>query len=471
MSDASAQKQTAFLAAPAKKKLFTLLVLYIGFVGSILTSATQSTMLPIAAAEIGGAEFYTLVSTLSGVVGVMMLPLYGYISAKNPAVKGRLMAGSLLINALVFLSRVFVTNMWQIIIPGMLYGLIPPTIYVLGYSYIRDIYDSKKAAYYLGFSATMVSIGQLAGPALGGLIMDAGSWRLVNHMIWPLFLISGVFALLGVNVKKEEVKELARDSSFDFWGAISLTVCLASITLALSGTSFAPFGSALSNTFFIVFAVSLVSFILSVVKMKDGAFLPLGVLKDRNTLALTGAQLFVNLHTMSTIIFLPMFVLNILQESATMSSLTTSMYAVAGIIMGPIFGRWIAKHGTIKLLHIASTTLRIIITVIYAIILTPSCSVYVILVLQLISGFYNSANSVVFSVGPQIMLKESARVQGNSVIQTVQTLGSTLSVAIYTLVIGMMGPMNGIRACFALAAVFALLSIACTLFVKKEGEN
>ncbi|WP_415932301.1 MFS transporter, partial [Zhenpiania hominis] len=185
MEAATKIKQNAFLAAPGKKKTLTLMALYIGLIASILTSATQSTMLPIAAQEIGGADYYTLVSTLSGVIGVMMLPLYGYITAQNPAIKGRLMGISLLINAAVFFSRVLATDMWQIIIPGMFYGLIPPTVYVVGYSFIRDIYDSKKAAYYLGFSATMVSIAQLAGPTVGGLIMDAGSWRYVNHLIWP----------------------------------------------------------------------------------------------------------------------------------------------------------------------------------------------------------------------------------------------------------------------------------------------
>ncbi len=257
----------AFLGSSQQKKFFTLLSLYIGMVASILVSATQSTMLPVAALEIGGADYYTLVSALPGVLAVTLLPLYGNIAMKNPAIKGRLMGVSMLLNAMVFLSRVFATNMWQIIIPGLLYGTIQPSLYVLGYSYIRDIYDSKKAAYYLGFTATMVSIGQLVGPALGGVIMEATSWRMVSHLIWPLFLIAGICALCGVNVKKEDVRELARNARFDFWGAISLTLCLGSITLVLSLlSSFIPAGSTMFYILLVVFALSLVSFILSVSK-------------------------------------------------------------------------------------------------------------------------------------------------------------------------------------------------------------
>ncbi len=174
-----------------------------------------------------------------------------------------------------------------------------------------------------------------------------------------------------------------------------------------------------------------------------------------------------NLHTMSTIIFLPMAVLYLMQGTPTQSALVTSMYAVAGLIVGPIFGKWIARHGTVKPLHIASTILRIVITVCYALFI-GKCSITFILVLQLISGLYNSANSVVFSVGPQVMLKEEVRVQGNSVIQTVQTLGSTLAVALYTMIVGMLG-IGGINVIFWVAAGFATLNLICTLFMKKEA--
>ena len=458
----------AYLSAPKSKKLLTLFSLYIGFVGSILVSATQSTMLPIAALEIGGADYYSLVATLSGVVGIVCLPLYGYIAAKNPAIKGKLMGVSLLINAVVFFSRTLVTSMWQIIIPGMLYGLIPPTIYVVGYSIVRDIYDAKKAAYYLGFSATMVSIGQLVGPTVGGMIMDAGSWRVVNHLIWPLMLVAGLFALLGVHVKKEDVMDLARNVRFDYWGAISLALFLGCLNLALSiGTSFAKFGTLPSNLLFITAAVALVSFIVSIRKMGTEAFLPLGVLKDRNTLCFTAANMFVNLHTMATIFFLPMFILYVLQESATMSGLATSLYAVAGLFMGPIYGRIIGKSGNAKPVFLFGTGLRIVLTAIYVLILKEGTSIYLILFIQLISGFYNSQSSVTFSVGPQVMLDEKIRVQGNSVIQTFQTVGSTLAVALYTMVIGMFGVMPGIRIAFAIALVFAIIAFIAGLPLKK----
>lgn len=139
--------------------------------------------------------------------------------------------------------------------------------------------------------------------------------------------------------------------------------------------------------------------------------------------------------------------------------------------MGPIFGKMIAKQGTVKPVFLFGTALRVIVTVIYAWILVPGCSVYVILILQLISGIFNSQSSVTFSVGPQLMLKEDVRVQGNSVIQTMQTLGGSLSVSIYTLMIGILGIEKGLRGCFVLAALFAILALVSGLMMKKEDKE
>ncbi len=461
----------AFQKAPEKKKRLTLAALYCGLFAAILISSTQSTMLPAAALEIGGENIYSLVATLSGTVAVIAMPLFGYFSVKNPAVKSKLFTVSMFIAAAVIFTRSIAINMWQIIIPGMLYGLVSASIYVVGFSTIRDIYDGKKAAYYLGFVATMQSIGQIVGPLVGGAIIDSGSWRYLNHLIWPFLLLAGILSMLGVNVKKDDVKELCKETSFDFWGAISLALFLGCFTLALSlGTTFAPFGSLASNLMILVAAVSLISLIVSIVKLKDKAFLPLGVLKERNTLCLAIANLFTNLHTMAAFFFLPMFALYVLQTSATQAGLITSMFAIAGLFMGPIWGKMIGKQGTAKPVYLLGTGIRIVITAILALVLNENCSIILIYVLMLIGGLYNSQTGVTFAAAPQLMLEEKNRVQGNSVIQICQSIGSTVAVALYTMIIGLLGVVDGIHIAFIIALVFSVLAFIAGLFLKNPEK-
>lgn len=462
----------AFERAPEGKKRLTLAALYCGLFGALLISSTQSTMLPAAAMEIGGEDIYSLVATLTGIVSVIAMPLFGFFAAKNPAVKTKLFSGSMLIAAGVILTRSMASNMWMIIIPGMLYGLASAAIYVIGFSIIRDIYDGKKAAYYLGFVATMQSVGQIVGPVVGGVVMDAGSWRYLNHLIWPFLLLAGVLSIMGVNVKKEDVKELCRESAFDFWGAVSLALFLGCLTLALSiGTSFAPFGGMASNLLFLVSAIALLSLVLSVVRLKDKAFLPLGVLKERNTLCLAMANLFCNLHTMCALFFLPMFALYVLQTSAMQAGLITSMSAIVGLFMGPVWGKLIGKTKSAKQAYLIGTAIRVALTVVFVLILNESCSIYVIYGLMFVSGFYNSQTGVTFAAAPQLMLKEENRMQGNAVIQICQNVGSTVAVALYTLIIGICGVVKGIHTAFVVALVFSLLALGTGLLMENVGKE
>ena len=107
---------------------------------------------------------------------------------------------------------------------------------------IRDMYDQKKAGTYLGVCGTMMAIGMLAGPVLGGFIMDAFSWRIVCHVIWPILLVGGLMVFFGVKATKEEAADMASAAGrFDVAGTIAVVVFLSALISGLSlGTSFVP---------------------------------------------------------------------------------------------------------------------------------------------------------------------------------------------------------------------------------------
>lgn len=461
----------AFQKAPQSKKLLTLISLYAGILGSIMISSTQSTMLPAAAMEIGGADIYSLVTTLGGVVSVVSMPLYGYFAAKNPAAKRGIFAFSMFIGAVVMLSRVFVTNMWQIIIPGALYGFTSAGVYVIGYSMVRDIYDQQKAGLYLGFVSTVMSIASLIGPTVCGLAIDNASWRYVNHLSWPLLLLAGVLCLLGVNVKKEAVKELAKDSKFDLAGALFLMLFLGCFILFLSlGSSFARFGTLASNLLLAGAIIGICGLAAVIRKKGQESILPIGVLKDRNTLCLAGANLFTNWSNMAAFFFIPSFALYVMKTSATQAGLTTTLMGIAGLFMGPIYGRLIGKAGTARPVYLATTGLRVAITLCFVLLLTENTPVALLFALMFIAGFYTSSAGVTFAIAPQIQINPEHKMQSNSIIQVCQNMGGSVGTAIYTLVISMLGVAQGMKVAFIIALVTAILAFVCGLPLKKLEE-
>ena len=113
-----AEKPNAFLAASSRAKTLTLVGIYIALLGSLIQSNTMSTLLAVAAADIGGTDYYSLASNLGGVCGIIVMPLWAYITSKSPQLKRPIFAISMFIGAAVILIRAISPDMMTIVVTG-----------------------------------------------------------------------------------------------------------------------------------------------------------------------------------------------------------------------------------------------------------------------------------------------------------------------------------------------------------------
>lgn len=473
MTEAAVSKGTnPYLMAPQAKKMITLVGIYIAILGSLIQSNTMSTMLPLAAAEIGGTDYYSLASNVSGVVGIVLMPLWGYLCAKAPQIKPTLFSVSLIIGAATIFIRAIAPTMMVVIVSGSLYGLVSCAIYVVGYSMIRDMFEPEKAGTYLGLCGTIMMVGALVGPVVGGMIMTALGWRVLCHCIWPLIVLGGVVVLFGVRVGKKDAASLASTSaSFDFSGTIALTVFTGCLVVGLSvGTSFLPFGSMSSNVVFAVALVALVAFVLICRKKGNAAIIPLAAFKDRNTVCYVIANFFSNIANMALFFFLPLYVLRVMGLTATESGIIMACYSVAGLFLSPLYGKIIGKSGNARGTLVLVSVFRIIVGLGFIVLLKPDTSIVVICALMLVGGVYNCAGGSIFSAGPQIQLKPEVRAQGNAVIQQMQTLGSSIGIAVFTVCIGVGGMEGGFTIAIVVSMICAAVAIVAALGLKKLGQ-
>jgi MFS family permease len=458
---------TSETGSEGKKKL-TLAGIYVGVVGSIMISGGFSTLLPTAAMEIGGKEIYPLAATLAGIVNVIVMPLFGFLAMRNPAIKKRLFGLSMLLGILTLLARAFAPNMWVIVIPNILYGFMSPAIFVVGFSLIREMYDAKKAGLYLGMGGTMMSVGMLVGPALTGVIIDTLGWRAVCHAAWPILLISMILVSLGYRMDDGAAAQAAQKNKFDFAGLATLTLFLAPLSLVLSlGASYVPFGSPLNTGMIVLTIAGLLGLIFVIRKKGNAAFLPAPVLKDRNVFCLALCNLAFSFSQMAVFFFMPTYVLYVIGGTATQASLTTAMLSICGLFLSPVFGKMIAKAVNARNVLVGGTIVRIAVTAALLFILTPDTSVWVVYALMLIGGIYNSQHSVTMAAAPQIQIKPELRVLGNSVIQVMQSLGANIGTAVFTLVIGSYGVAFGMQVAFIIAIATAVVGLLAGLPLEK----
>jgi MFS family permease len=462
-----------FLAAPNSKKLMTLIGIYLGIVASIMVSSSLSTLLPTAAADIGGADIYALASPISGILGIAAMPLYGSLGARNPALKRPLVALSMLVGALVIFSRAVAPNMMLIIVTSVFWGLVSAGIYVISFTMIRDMYDQAKAGTFLGAVGTVMSLGMLIGPVLAGFIIDNFSWRLVNHIIWVLLLLSALLVFFGVKAAKKECEDMAvSGGAFDFMGALALIAFLVGTIMSLSlGGSYLKFGTVANYALIALAVVGLVALVFIIRKKGAHAIIPSTVLADRNTLAMAAYNFFNNFSLMAAFFFIPSYVIYVLQGSATEAALTTTLISVIGVFAGPFLGRMMAKAGNSRTITTIGNVIRILVTAALLIFVRPDMPLILLYVIMFMAGLYNTQHTVTVSTTPQIQIRQEIRPLSNSVISVAQNIGGGVGVAVYTMVIAMFGLEGGMSIAFILAIVTAAGALVAGLFLKKMDAS
>ena len=277
----------------------------------------------------------------------------------------------------------------------------------------------------------------------------------------------------GVKATKEEAADMASAAGkFDVAGTIAVVVFLSALISGLSlGTSFVPFGSMASNALFVVALAALIALVLVIRRKQGDAIIPATALKNRNTLSFGIANFFCMFSNMAVFFFLPMYVITAMGCSAVEAGLTTTLYSVAGLFLSPIFGRMIGKAGNARGVLSFGCIMRILVAGALLAFVAPDANIFVIYVIMLVAGCYNSVQSSAFSAGPQIQLPADIRVQGNSLIQVGQNLGGSIGTAVYTVILGTMGVVGGMPVALTVSIVTAAAALVFALRLKKLDQD
>ncbi len=99
----------------------------------------------------------------------------------------------------------------------------------LGMAIITEAFPPKERGRALGISGTVVSVGIVVGPTLGGVILGALSWHWIFYVNLPVGIIGMLMAIKFIpNFKPTGAQK------FDYLGAVSLFISLLTFLLALT---------------------------------------------------------------------------------------------------------------------------------------------------------------------------------------------------------------------------------------------
>jgi len=205
-------------------------------------------------------------------------------------------------------------------------------IMALGTAMITEAFPDRERGKALGIMGTLVSIGIIAGPTIGGLILERLSWH------W-LFFVNLPVGIIGVIMVKRyaPVNHPGLKQRFDFKGAILMLATLSSLLFALSRVQSNGLRDPLIPILLVLFIIGLVIFI-RVEKRTAEPMIDLSIFRNRmfSVNLVTGFLTFV--VGAGTMILFPLYLQNVLQFGPQQSGLMMAITPLTVALVAPFSG-------------------------------------------------------------------------------------------------------------------------------------
>ena len=319
-----------------------ILLIFSGLMAGLLLAALDQTIvataLPRIVGELGGLDYYSWVVTAYLLSSTVCTPLYGKISD----LYGRRIVFQTAI--LIFLAGSLLAGvaqgMMQLILFRAVQGVGAGGLMALTFAVVGDIVAPRERGRYIGLLAGTWAFASVAGPLVGGFIVDNLSWRWVFLINLPVGAVA--FAVTSSVLHLPVVR---RSHRIDAQGAFLLIASVSCLLLALvrGGTDY-PWSSPVIIGLIAGGTVLLGAFVAWESRVAE-PILPLRLFADpifsvSSALGfLTGCGLF------GSVIFLPLFLQVVTGVSATDSGLLLLPLTVGAMAGSVGSGRIISRTG------------------------------------------------------------------------------------------------------------------------------
>ncbi|WP_339319958.1 MFS transporter [Paenibacillus sp. FSL R10-2734] len=291
---------------------------------------------------------------------------------------------------------------------------------------VTDIFPANERGKALGFIGTFVSLGSIAGPSLGGIMVSTLGWE---YIFWVNIPIGVIVILLGWKVLP---KDLTRTkSTIDVPGSMLFAIFIISLFAGLLLGQQLGYGDSLIVTSLIVAGISFIAFLWTELRRKE-PLLQLSLFKNPlfSLSILCGFLVFTANFCFN--IIAPFYAQNMLNLSPFEAGFLLMLLPICMVVVAPISGALSDKIGS-EFLTFAGLVVMVIAQFGLAELHDGSSVVLVgvwIAMLGIGSGLFQSPNnSLVMSKVPRTQLGSAGSV--NSLVRNVgMVVGITIATTI-----------------------------------------
>jgi EmrB/QacA subfamily drug resistance transporter len=324
----------------------------LGMFLAALDQTIVSTALPTIVGDLGGLNHISWVVTSYLLAATISTPLYGKLGdmrGRKPVFQAAILiflAGSMLAG----LSQ----SMGELIGFRALQGIGAGGLMVGAQAIIGDIVPPRERGRYMGLIGAVFAVASVAGPLLGGFIVDNLSWRWVFYVNLPIGIVAVAIVAFGLHLPTRRMQH-----RIDYLGAALLGGGVAALILLTTwgGNQYA-WGSWTIIGLGVLGVLLLAAFVWQESRAAE-PIIPLTLFRSSVFNVSSAMGFTIGMAMFGAIVFIPLYLQLVYGASPTSSGLRL-LPLMAGLLVAAVgSGRIISRIGRYKPFPIAGTAILV----------------------------------------------------------------------------------------------------------------
>jgi len=307
-----------------------------------LDQTIVATALPKIVSDLGGLSNYSWVFTAYLLTTTVTVPLYGKLG--DVYGRRRMFVASISLFLLGSGLCALAQDMTQLVVFRAVQGLGGGGIFPLALATIGNIVPPRDRGRYQGLIGATFAASSIAGPAVGGFIVDNTSWRWIFTINLPIGGLALIVVLLAMPARAAR-----REHPLDLGGASLLAAGTACLLLGLvwGGRQYAWLSGHVVGA--LAAAVLLLAAFAVVERRVAEPILPFELLRRREVAAGVACMGLVGMAMFGTITYVPLFVQGVIGTSATSSGVVLTPFMLGAVGTSMLSGQWVSRTGRYRL--------------------------------------------------------------------------------------------------------------------------
>ncbi|MDP4089040.1 MAG: MDR family MFS transporter [Bacillota bacterium] len=404
----------------SKKRNIVISIMIAMFLGAV-EGTIITTAIPTIGKELSGLELISWVFSLYLLTSAISTPIYGKLSDLYGR-KSTLSVGIVIFligSCLCGLSQ----NMYQLIGFRALQGLGAGAIFTVTYTIVGDVFTLSERAKVQGWVSSVWGIASLAGPFVGGFLIDTLSWH------W-IFFINIPFGILCIVLLQRNLTESfeKRKHKIDYLGAIVLSLAIISILNGIFSSENSGGMPAYVSELSIALGLALLVAFYFVERKAGEPIVPFEIFTRINTIvnviSLLSSAVLIGID-----VYMPIYIQNILGYSPTISGLAMAPMSISWLLSSIILGKAIPRYGE-KVVTVFSMLILLVSCALLPTLGTET-SLIPVIIYSFIMGFGFGGSFTTLTIVVQSSVDYTRRGAATASNSLLRTLGQTIGVSIF----------------------------------------